>query len=131
MSGGDSNDEGGRRKPPQGRRFGPSNPGRRTGRRKGARNVKTIVEEIAREKHTVKHGDEMRRLTTVALVFEALKRKALEGDVRAIRLLDRLRERFCREESETGLLLVPDDMEPQEWIRRAEIRNKFAKKPGS
>lgn len=118
-----------RRKPPEGRRFGPGNPVRRSGRMKGACNVRTIVQEIARERHKVRIDGCVRPMTTAELVVLALNKKAMAGDVRAAREIDRLRDRHDPVETTGGLLVVPGEMDPEEWMRRAEIRNRFAEPP--
>jgi len=122
-------DDGPPRKPPEGRRFGPGNPGRRGGRMKGARNVRIIVQEIARKRHKVRIDGCVRTVTTAELVVMALNKKAMAGDVRAVREIDRLRDRHGPVEATGGLLVVPDEMASEEWIRRAEIRNRFAEPP--
>ena len=122
-------EDGPHRMPPEGRRFGPGNLGRRGGRMKGARNVRTIVQEIAREGHKVRIEGRIQTLTTAELVVLALSRKAMAGDVRAVREIDRLRDRHGPVETTGGVLVVPGEMSPEEWSRRAEIQNRFRKRP--
>lgn len=96
---------------------------------KGARNVRTIVQEIARERHKIRIEGCVRTMTTAELVVLALNKKAMAGDVRAAREVDRLRDRHGPVEATGGLLVVPDEMSPEEWMRRAEIRNRIAEPP--
>ncbi len=117
-------------KPPTGRPFGPGNRGK-PGRRKGARNVRTIVHEIAVEKHKVKRGDKIVTLTVTELVLLAIQKKAMGGHVSAARYIDKLRDHYQPDKTEDncGLLVVPGDISADEWVRRAEIIGRFAKPP--
>jgi len=114
---------------PRGRPFGPSNPAPRKGRRKGARNVETIVREIAMEKHKVKIDGKIRRLTTAELVLLALRRKALSGDVRAAADIDRLHDRHGPAEVKGGWLVVPETMSKEEWQAMVELHNRSVVHP--
>jgi len=90
------------------------------------------VQEFARLKHTVRINGQPRKVTTVELLLEALKAKALQADVPANKELERLRDRFTPVVKDgVGYLLAPETLTPEEWIRRAEIHNRFAKKPKS
>ena len=114
---------------PRGRPFGPSNPAPRKGRRKGARNVETIVRDIAMEKHKVKIDGKIRRLTTAELVLLSLRRKALSGDVRAAADIDRLHDRHGPAEIKGGWLVVPETMSQDEWQAMVELHNRSVVHP--
>lgn len=114
---------------PKGRPFGPGNPAPRKGRRKGARNVETIVREIAMEKHKVKIDGKIRRLTTAELVLLSLRRKALSGDVRAAADIDRLHDRHGPAEVKGGWLVVPETMSQDEWQAMVELHNRSVVHP--
>ena len=118
------------RQPPAGQRFTAGNK-RSRGRPKGARNYKTIVNEIARERIRVKENGTTRFVSTVELLLKALARAAVTGDVQADRYIEGLRDRLTPEAVEgTGWLVVSELVSPEEWIRRAEIHNRLvAKKP--
>ena len=79
--------------PPTEHQFGTNKPGNRRGRPKGSKNVTTIVSNIAQEKHRIREGDETIELTTVALLFRVLAIKAMNGDTRADRFIDRFLDR--------------------------------------
>ena len=73
--------------------------------------MKTIVQEIAHEKHAVTEDGKRLRLTTAELIVKILHRKSLAGDLSAKRFLDDLRERFSPLEANNqgyGCLVVPD-----------------------
>lgn len=118
-----------RKGPPKGKRFGADNPGPRKGRTKGARNVKSIVRDIARMRHPVTIDGRVQRKSTIELLLLTLLKKAMAGDVRAAQHVDRLRDRHGPVEEKRSVLVVSDDMSPEEWMRRAEIQNRFRKKP--
>lgn len=114
---------------PRGKPFGLGHRGR-PGRKKGARNDKTIVEMIAREKHRVRQNGDVRNLTTAELVLVQLRNKAVKGDVRAAMRLDRLREQneaTLREDA--GVAIFPEPLSTEEWIRRAKIDDQFKTRP--
>ena len=112
----------GRNHPPKEHQFGPDHPGNRRGRPKGSRNIKTIVQEFAQLKHWATINGRRRRLTTVELLLQTLKAKALQGDVPANKEVERLHDRFTPVVTKDGgYLVVPQDQSPEEWIRQAEI----------
>jgi hypothetical protein len=103
--------------------------GKRRGRPKGSRNVKTIVQAIAREKHTVREGDETIQLTTVELVFRLLLAQAMKGNIQAEKRLDRFLGRQRPPTEGRALLIVPEALSPDEFERRMKIYNSFRKNP--
>lgn len=120
-------DEIGYAKPPMVRRFKDS--GNAGGRPKGAKNLKTIVQAVANEAHTVIENGKQRRLTTWELVILCLRQKALEGkDLRAFDEFRRLHKTYRPDisENECGYLVAPATLTPEEWIARAEIHNREA-----
>jgi Family of unknown function (DUF5681) len=104
-------------------------PGKRRGRPKGSRNVKTIVQAIAREKHTVREGDETIQLTTVELVFRLLLAQAMKGNIQAEKRLDRLQERQRSSSENLAYFIVPEPLSPDEFERRTKIRNSLRTNP--
>jgi hypothetical protein len=103
--------------------------GKRRGRPKGSRNVKTIVQAIAREKHTVREGDETIQLTTVELVFRLLLAQAMKGNIQAEKRLDRFLGRQRSSSENLAYFIVPEPLSPDEFERRMKIYNSFRKNP--
>lgn len=108
-----------------GKPFGPGTRGK-PGRRKGSRNMATIVQAIASERHTLKENGQKRTFTTVELLIKALNAKAMEGDVSAHTHLERLRARFTPQTDNAGYLVVPETMSDEEWARFVEASNQVA-----
>jgi Family of unknown function (DUF5681) len=104
-------------------------PGKRRGRPKGSRNAKTIVQAIAREKHTVREGDETIQLTTVELVLRLFLAEAMKGNIQAEKRLDRLQERQRPPAGSRALLIVTEALSIDEIERRTKIRNSLRKNP--
>jgi hypothetical protein len=104
-------------------------PGKRRGRPKGSRNVKTIVQAIAREKHTVREGDETIQLTTVELVFRLLLAQAMKGNIQAEKRLDRFLGRQRSSSENLAYFIVPEPLSPDEFERRMKIYNSLRKNP--
>ena len=119
-----------KRAPTRGRPFGRDNPPPRRGRKKGARNVETIVKEIALQQHAVTIEGQRRRLNTVELVLRALQMKALKCEHRAVIERDRIFDRYRPNHAKSGLLVVPEPMDEAEWIRMIEFKNARTVQPG-
>lgn len=117
-----SSDDGSPRRPP-GKPFGPSNRGK-PGRRKGARNMATLVQTVASERHTLKENGQLRTFTTAELLIKALLAKAMEGDISAHSYLERLRARFTPQTDQAGYLVVPETMTQEQWTQQAEAHNR-------
>ena len=115
----------GHRVPPEQHRFGSGRPGNRKGRPKGSKNTRTIVRELSAERHVVKENGQPVSYTTAELLFITLARKAMTGDVRASKLLDKYRAMFELEPAEMpgGVLLVFDDMTMEEWQLNLKAHN--------
>lgn len=100
------------------------------GRPKGSKNHKTIVQEFALKKHPVIENGEKVQKTVAELILQTLKAKAMEGNLRCQKKLDQLQALIVPQDDGTGLLVVPEPLSADEWVRRAEIRNARAKPPG-
>jgi len=96
----------GRGSPPTEHQFGANKPGNRRGRPKGSKNIRTIVRNIAQEKHSIKEGEETIELTTVELLFRMLAIKAMNGDIRADKFVDRFLDRQSPTDSPRRLAAV-------------------------
>ncbi len=115
----------GRNSPPAEHQFKPGQSGNPLGRPKGSHNIKTIVQKIARERHKVKGGGRTQSVTTIDLLLRLLLQMSLKGDVRASKYIENLRDRYDPSSKKQGLLVVPGEISPEEWIRRQEILNQF------
>jgi hypothetical protein len=115
----------GHRVPPKEHRFGPGKAGNTKGRPKGSKNTRTIVRDLAAERHVVKENGQSVGYTTAELLFITLARKAMTGDVRASRLLDKYRAMFELEPEEMpgGVLLVFETMTMDEFELHLEAHN--------
>ena len=122
--------EAGRVNPLARRRFKENIDGK--GRPKGSKNRKTIVKEVANEMHTVTENGEPRKRSTLELVLFKLRNMALAGKpAGAFEEFNRLTKAYLPQapSGNYGVLVVPADMTPEEWVARAEERNKTAKPP--
>lgn len=103
---------------------------KRGGRPKGARNAKTIVNEIAKEQHTLRIDGKTCKVNTVELLLHVLTAKAMTGNLPAQKLLEKLRDRYApKVTSSDGYLVVPEGLSNEEFLRRAEIVNKYKEPP--
>ena len=99
-------------------------------RTKGARNVRTIVHEVAREQVAARNGEADRKISVAEAVLLQIRHLAMKGNIAADKALDKLRVRNNMEPQEhAGILLVPKPLATAEWIRQAEIANRFREKP--
>lgn len=112
---------------PPGNPFGPRNRGK-PGRRKGSRNMATIVQAIANERHTLKENGQTRTFTTAELLIKALLATSMEGDVSAHSHLERLRARFTPQTDQAGYLVVPEPMTQEQWTQQAEAHKWVAER---
>jgi hypothetical protein len=118
----------GGRNPPVEHRFPAGWSGNPRGRPKGSKNVKTIVRKFALEKHKVKEGGKTLHLTTVELLLRILFSKAMDGNVQAARMVDRLCGQYTSIASEdVGYILLPEVFSEAEAIREGNIANKYAR----
>ena len=97
------------------------------GRPKGAVNTKPIVTRIAFEKHTVKENGEAVKRSTIDLLIHTLQQESMRGNHRAAAVRDKHFGRFMEleknEGSSSGVLLVPDKVSPEEWLKNAKRHN--------
>ncbi|MGY3694623.1 hypothetical protein ACVIGA_004703 [Bradyrhizobium sp. USDA 3240] len=118
----------GRGRPPIGRQFGHGQR-RAQGRPKGARGEKAIAHDIAREIHRFQRNGREEQITTYELLLMTMRDLAMEGNLRAVKWLDDCRARLNPNGEEGSLLLVPEVMEPEAWIRRTMFENRFKTNP--
>jgi hypothetical protein len=100
--------------PPVKNRFPKGKSGNPFGRRKGQRNLATVLREVLQQTVKVKQGDRSERLTKGEALIKVILSKANKGDRRAIDAVSYLAEKIGRIEdknSETsqvgGVMLVP------------------------
>ena len=74
-------------KPPESSQFKPSQSGNPRGRPKGARNLKTDLEEELNEKVTVRESGRLKTISKQRAMVKATTAKAIGGDVRAFNSL--------------------------------------------
>lgn len=55
----------------------------------------------------------------------------MAGNVQAASYVDRLKRRTSLDGGKLGVLIAPEAPTAEEWIRRAEVLNQFAKPPES
>lgn len=104
--------------------------GRKRGRPKGARNIGTIIREVARERITMREGDIAQSVTIAEALLLKARQLAMTGDIRLDKELDKLRQQLDPPTAEaSAYLIAPEQMNAEEWIRRAEIANRFSKPP--
>ncbi len=122
-------EEVGYQKPPTRRRFKKS--GNSKGRPKGSKNRKTIVKEIANEKHSVTENGKRRKLSTLELVLFSLRNMALgDKNVRAFEEFHRLTKAHQPQATtDVGYLVVPAEMTQEEWMADQTEKNKHRKRP--
>lgn len=103
----------GYRKPPKATRFKKGQSGNPKGRPKGTRNFKTDLEDVLRQRVTLREGGRERKVSTQHAIIRAAAAKALKGDTRATRMI-----------AEWVLALIPDDAEndPTERVSSADLR---------
>jgi hypothetical protein len=71
-------------KPPAHTQFKPGQSGNPKGRRKGQRNVRTVVEEALNQRIRIREGDRTRSLTKLEVVILTMITGALKGDAKAL-----------------------------------------------
>ena len=82
----------GKGRPPQHTRFQRGQSGNPKGRRKGSRNVATLLEQALNERVVVTENGKRKTITKLEAMFKQLANKAASGDHRAIKLLMPLAE---------------------------------------
>jgi Family of unknown function (DUF5681) len=117
----------GYKRPPVKNRFPKGKSGNPFGRRKGQRNLATVLKEVLQQTVRVKQGDRSERLTKGEALIKVILSKANNGDRRAIDAVSYLAEKIGRIEdknSETsqvgGVMLVPGvAASVEEWKKAA------------
>jgi len=71
-------------RPPVHTRFQKGQSGNPKGRRKGQRNIHTVVEEVLRQRITIREGDRIRSLSKLDGIIVTMVNAALKGDAKAL-----------------------------------------------
>ena len=82
----------GKGKPPEHTRFQKGQSGNPTGRRKGSKNVATLLKQALNERVVVTENGRRKRITKLEAMLKQLANKAASGDHRAIKMLMPLAE---------------------------------------
>jgi Family of unknown function (DUF5681) len=77
----------GKGKPPEHTRFQKGQSGNPTGRRKGSKNVATLLEQVLNERVVVTENGKRKRITKLHAMLKQLANQAASGDHRAIKQL--------------------------------------------
>ncbi len=98
-------------KPPTRTQFKPGQSGNRKGRRKKVESHKSVLREELAETFAVTMNGKTERLSSFRISVKRAKKKAMEGDLKAIDLLFRYCERWGVEEAKDALEqeMKPDD----------------------
>ena len=111
----------GYKKPPEETRFKPGQSGNPKGRPKGAKSIATLLADILEEKITLREGDRVRRVSKAQAMLLAQTQKAIKGDTRAFDAVLKLTASDAPSpEGRHGVLIVPAQLEPEEWAKAAE-----------
>lgn len=84
----------GYRRPPLHTRFQPGVSGNPSGRRKGGKNLRTLVEDILREEIPLREGSVTKKITKAEALVRSLVIGAMKGDSRSQLTLFRLAEQI-------------------------------------
>jgi len=96
-------------KPPKQSRFKPGQSGNPKGRRRGQRNLKSVVKEVLKEKITIREGDRARTVSRLDAIVRITINNALKGDLRALAA-------FIQLIRPTGLMDEEPDTQSQETV---------------
>ena len=104
--------------PPTASRFQPGKSGNPKGRPKKSKETKAdIIKKVLLEQHQVTVDGERVSRTTIALVFLALQKKAMDGHSQAAAEFEKLNDRYGPQEPQGkgGVLVVPGRLTPEAW----------------
>jgi hypothetical protein len=105
--------------PPKSKRFPKGNSGNTRGRRKGVRNKKTVLKEIASERRSLGAPGNRREVFTFQLLVGLLHKAALNGNLQAVKAMDEFREYLEPEVDQSGgVIVVPEAPESLEKFER-------------
>lgn len=100
------------------------------GRPKGSRNTTTILRELASELVMVRDARGSHKVPLKEALLLKLRQLMVQGDIKSDKFADKLRAQVAPVQAALpALLVVPEPMSEAEWIRRAEIENRFKQAP--
>lgn len=108
----------GYKSPPSASRFQPGTSGNPNGRpKKGKETKAAIAKKVLLESHDVTEDGNHARRSTIELVVDGLRKKALGGHARAVAEFDKLNERYGPQEPKpgVGVLVVPGRLTREAW----------------
>lgn len=124
----------GRTLPPPDKQFLRGKSGNRAGRPRGAVSLTRMTRKIARKMRRVKIDGTWRKISTIDLLILKLNGMAAVGKPGAARVAGWLREQVTLPEEAVasgGILLVPAEVTPEEFMAEIEIANKVKGEPGT
>ncbi len=74
-------------RPPENTQFQPGHSGNSKGRPKGAKNLRTIVEQEAYDTITIKEGGKSRKVAKVGALIKVMLTKGIQGDTKAANIV--------------------------------------------
>lgn len=124
-----SGNEGGYKKPPKKNQFKPGKSGNPKGRPKGSRNLDKVFEEAFNIKLLSKENGQGKKISVTQALAQKLLAKALGGDLKAMELLFKYKERLDLKEEEkrkleekaNGKTMLEQFAEFEELIKGAKL----------
>ena len=106
-------------------RFQPGKSGNPKGRPARSKNRKTIIRQIAAEKHTISTNEGSQSLTTLEIALLELRNHVASGNKIALRYYETLQNEFGQPVSDIkyGVLVAPAPLTIEEWLERCELEN--------
>ena len=111
-------------KPPKHTQFKPGQSGNPAGRPKGAKNLKTDLEEELRELITVREGGNQKIVSKQRAMLKSLTAKAVQGDPRAAAIVIDMMYRLLHEDDaeDTSRGPSPEDEEILDHFKKRVLR---------
>ena len=124
----------GRRLPPAEKQFLKGQSGNLAGRPKGGVSLKRMTRKIARKMRRVKIDGKFRKISTIDLLILKLNGMAAVGKPGAAAVVGWLREQVTLPDeavASAGILLVPAEVSPEEFMAEMQTRNVGKVEPGT
>lgn len=108
----------GYRKPPREHQFKPGESGNKKGRKKGTKNMVTLLKELLHQKISVTKNGQIRKIPLIEAILLRIMDDALKGNIKtAAWLIDRYRE-IQTNDSASSFALADDDLAIIESFRK-------------